>query len=281
MSLTLTPEEIAMIEIKRKREELEKQEQLLKHKQRLDKDIEYQKSLMKKDIADGEAQVKVTQDLFSKGFDTSLFEINISSYSKYYDVWQYMNLDNPKECGFEKETVWKDTATIRNAEIRVIGNKNISVRVIKDRTAWKMELSGVRGVSSLRGYTNPKTVIDKIKEQLRVSNKEALLNDLKKKAEETCIEFWSTKYPTATITKQSLYTGGYWGEGRYRSWSDRKNEHVGVCIVLTNGVTVYVRYEESQDKWFTQQVKYPVPPVPKGEAEDVVNQLSQMQFNIQ
>lgn len=273
----LTPEEISLIEIKRQQDALEKERLALERASRLQKDIDYQKKSMETFRKKMQAEFDAIKKFYSE-FDPTQFDLVVSTSKETYKVEHYTNPEDPRSNNFERDIVWSDCVEYQSAHIEH-KNKKTFIRVsLNDVNS--LSLSGVRGVSSLRKYTKVKTILEKINEELKRYEREEAFKSRKQTAEETCVEYWSQKYPDATIEKETMYTGGYFGQGRFRNWSDAKNEHVGVKITLKNGVIVKLRYDEHLDKWCTHKVQYPIPPVPKGDTEDVVNQLQSMVFQI-
>jgi hypothetical protein len=282
-TITLTPAEIELIELKRKQDEIAKQEKELKHKASLEKDIERQKQYMQQEKNTVDVLIQHTKAFFQNGFSADgRFELVYKKYSIAFCVKDYTNQEDPRSNNWERYDYWKESIDLQEAYIRLKDNDNMQITIVKTVRGYEMKLDrGFDWDDSRRTYKNVKTVIQKLNNKIAKDDKVTLMLNRKQIALDSCVATWSAKYPGCEVVYEKLYTGGYYGTGSNRRWSDIMNSHVGVCITMPNGIITKVRYSESTDSWTIHNVKYPIPPTPKGDADDVLSQLSKMTFDIQ
>jgi hypothetical protein len=213
----LTPEEMQLIELRRKEAALKKEQEEIQAQLRLSKDIEYAVKHIDAEIAQGEKQVAAAQKFFNDFSEN--YELKITETDKTKTVeGKYTNPDNPRENNYEREVLWKKEYKVRNAYIKhKLSNAQI---FIKEHFVYSKFSSENKGFKMFifynakdTAYTNTKTVMQKIEDNIKAQQEKAEQENKVKNAKQQLVEAWSNVDGVAECKEHDRYIQQYHGKG--------------------------------------------------------------------
>ena len=276
-TLELTPAELEMVALKREQEALAKKEADLKKQAQMEKEVAERKQYMAKTIATCNRQVQAVKDFaadLGKGY-----EVVVTVHEDECKVTgDYLNMEKPSECGYEREILWSEKFNKESARIKY-GNYTICVEEqIVYGSHWssrgtskgyKMYVSGpgIDWKEERRALGRVSTVKEKIKTAMDKIQAEENHKNAQKNALEKTVDRFKSEYPDAEVTTDRGWEKGY-GSNRYVGTT-----YDMVRVKFANGCSIAYRvYADGS----LSRVSFNLPAT-KDEASFMKN-LSQMNF---
>ena len=282
--IKLTPSELELIQIKRKKKELKLKEAKIKENQEIEKKIESCKNLMANAITNGTLQVKHTKEFFKDFGDEFKVEIQQLNKTMTGSIYKYGDSDsNYVEVFEEGYKVPNAIIKHKNSKIFIkVELHSISHRGLYHSTnvGHRMFIQGMSYEIEQKVYKRASTVEKKILESISEATETAHKGKLKAKLlNETD---FGKLYPNATVVDKTLWDGGYYkNSNKYNKYHE---QFAGKHITLINGVQldIFAGWDYKKEKAVLKytNIVYPKPTSPKGDTcFKVIDQLNSLEFN--